>query len=1059
VKDGALVKHEPSTTGAISPDALRLLSQMPVGVMHCTFERIDFANEAMQQILQESEASLLGRSFLEFVAPEDFEVVEGRYWSRQRGDRAVPMTYELSIRRRDGTRTRVEIEPRSLGERELLVVVRDLGPRLRDSALLGALSEVALWVQRARTVPEVLREAGAGLRGLGLQMAAIRVQGTTARVLHVDLASDVEETLERLVGRSLTGTLLQMEHLGLGPRALRERRSLFSDSLHEVALAVGMRMGIHRPGAPELQALERGGLGQGVFCPLFVHGDAWGFLVIASGTLGSGDAAAIGLFAAQVSSALEIAETIHDLERKNRELAAIHNVATTGSEADLDRLLPTLMRLVSAATASDAVGLYLLEPERGELVLASEYGTGGQLACNYPVVALGEGVTGAVALAGQPRGIHVETDMPPEVADVFLSEGFRELAIVPLRIKDRLGGTLNLGRKGEHPYSRAELRFAELLSQQVAIQVESARLYADVQRRVRQLSALYDVSRIGAEALEVAPLIALVLEAVTRSVPVDGVAIHLVEVDRLVLAGGYPRGDEQWTHLASAPFDEGTLCGAVALRRCPLVVGPDQWPPASKPLASRLGIRHGVGIPLLAKDRLIGTFSVTRCSDVAFDAEELRLLESCAAQVAVAIEHARLFEEERRRVEELRLLVEVGRVITGSLNAFDILEAIAAPMAQMAEAQKAFVYLLDKEKDALHGVAASCAADREHFLTVRLPLDAPSSAVLAVLSRSPVRISDCATAVQHQHALAERYGQRSMLALPLLVRDEPIGAAVITDAVVRTWTDAQVERATVVARQIAIAVANAQLYDDLRQSYEKLARAQQELVKRERLVALGELAAVVAHEVRNPLGVIFNSLGSLRRSLPDGNATMLLDIVGEEADRLNRIVSDLLDFARPSEVSLEPEPIAGGIAGAVDAAVAQAAMHGVRIEVEVDGWLPAVPVDGRMLRQALLNLVINGVQATPKGGMVKVAAHQETADGRPLLRVEVSDTGPGIAPDLAERIFEPVFTTKAAGTGLGLAVVRRIVDAHHGEVSLAATKPGAGACFVIRLPVEVGRTE
>ena len=119
---------------------------------------------------------------------------------------------------------------------------------------------------------------------------------------------------------------------------------------------------------------------------------------------------------------------------------------------------------------------------------------------------------------------------------------------------------------------------------------------------------------------------------------------------------------------------------------------------------------------------------------------------------------------------------------------------------------------------------------------------------------------------------------------------------------------------------MAVAVANARLYEDLKRSYQELARTQEELVKRERLAALGELAAVVAHEVRNPLGAIFNSLRSLDRALkPEGDAAMLLGIVGEEADRLNRIVGDLLDFARPSEPALQPEPL-GAVLASVKAA-------------------------------------------------------------------------------------------------------------------------------------------
>ena len=190
----------------------------------------------------------------------------------------------------------------------------------------------------------------------------------------------------------------------------------------------------------------------------------------------------------------------------------------------------------------------------------------------------------------------------------------------------------------------------------------------------------------------------------------------------------------------------------------------------------------------------------------------------------------------------------------------------------------------------------------------------------------------------------------------------------------RRFSAAEVERAAAIANQLAVAAENARLYEDLRRSYAELARAQRQLIQQERLAALGELSAVVAHEVRNPLGVIFNSLGSLRRLLrPSGDARMLLDIVGEEADRLNRIVGDLLDFARPSTPQLRPEPLERVVDEAVAAALAQNP-PGVEVRRETDDGLPPVPIDARLVRQAVLNVAVNAVQAMPRGGPARRAA-------------------------------------------------------------------------------------
>jgi two-component system sensor histidine kinase HydH len=210
----------------------------------------------------------------------------------------------------------------------------------------------------------------------------------------------------------------------------------------------------------------------------------------------------------------------------------------------------------------------------------------------------------------------------------------------------------------------------------------------------------------------------------------------------------------------------------------------------------------------------------------------------------------------------------------------------------------------------------------------------------------------------------------------------------------------------------------------------------------------------VAHEVRNPLGVIFNAVASLRRMLkPDGNTAMLLDILAEESDRLNRMVSDLLDYTRPREPILQPEDISRMLQDAVEAAWTQQGSPGhITHAIEVEPRLPRVPLDRRLIRQALVNMLVNAMQAMPQGGGVKVHARYELHESRDLLRIDVVDQGCGIPTELIHRVFEPFFTTKAQGTGLGLAVVKRIIEEHHGELFLEST-PGRGTIFSLRLPL------
>jgi signal transduction histidine kinase len=293
-----------------------------------------------------------------------------------------------------------------------------------------------------------------------------------------------------------------------------------------------------------------------------------------------------------------------------------------------------------------------------------------------------------------------------------------------------------------------------------------------------------------------------------------------------------------------------------------------------------------------------------------------------------------------------------------------------------------------------------------------------------------------------------------VLSVPLVARGKAVGvmnAAYFTDHVV---APREIELVQAAGAHFAAAVETERLVTDLRRSYADLARAQAQLVERERLAAIGELAAVVAHEVRNPLGVLFNSLGSLRKLLGAdvaGPAATLLEIMDEEATRLNHIVRDLLDFARPTPPALSRDNLEAVVEEAVDAALGEARGR-VELVREI-GELPLVPMDARLVRQALLNLVDNAVQAMPRGGRLTVRLGADEMGATRAARLEIEDTGPGIAPDVERRIFEPFFTTRASGTGLGLAVVKRIVDGHRGLLRVD-TVEGRGTTFTVWLPLD-----
>lgn len=238
------------------------------------------------------------------------------------------------------------------------------------------------------------------------------------------------------------------------------------------------------------------------------------------------------------------------------------------------------------------------------------------------------------------------------------------------------------------------------------------------------------------------------------------------------------------------------------------------------------------------------------------------------------------------------------------------------------------------------------------------------------------------------------------------------------------------------------------LADAFESMMERLAVAQREVIAQSRLALLGEVAASVAHDVRTPLSVLKTSAQLLADpELPAGEQRDLAAMVSSEVDRLNGVVTRLVDLARPRPGARRRHEVAALVDHVVSVLRPWAAARGVAIAVDVRDGV-AVEADGDEIQQALLNLVHNAVQASGPGTRVEVVCRREG----PWAVVEVDDAGAGFSPAALARAFSPFFTTKADGTGLGLAIVRRVVEAHDGEVG-AENRDGGGARVWVRLPV------
>ena len=244
------------------------------------------------------------------------------------------------------------------------------------------------------------------------------------------------------------------------------------------------------------------------------------------------------------------------------------------------------------------------------------------------------------------------------------------------------------------------------------------------------------------------------------------------------------------------------------------------------------------------------------------------------------------------------------------------------------------------------------------------------------------------------------------------------------------------------------------LAEELSETNRKLELAQEEARRSERLAALGQLSAGLAHEIRNPLGVIKGSAEMLSQKLQsaDSIACELAGYISSEVERLNVLVGRFLDFARPLQLDLRPSDIKSLIEKSLNSVHDLHLDSKIEVRKNFEAGLPPVPLDLDLSELVFANLFQNAYDAMPEGGQLSVAASRARSDGKQGVEIEIADTGPGIPEENKEQIFNPFFTTKKTGVGLGLSIVSKIVDNHGGRIRVGS-RGGAGACFRLFFPV------
>ena len=487
-------------------------------------------------------------------------------------------------------------------------------------------------------------------------------------------------------------------------------------------------------------------------------------------------------------------------------------------------------------------------------------------------------------------------------------------------------------------------------------------------------------------------------------------------------------------------------------------------PPYAIRIAHSLGYRSQLVVPMLREGNTIGVIAVARAEVRPFSDKQIELLKTFADQAVIAIENVRLFKELQARtrelsrsVEELRALGEIGQAASSTLDLRRVLTTIVPRAVQLASASGGVIHEYDELTQEFR-LRASHGVDDEVAVAIGAePIRLGQGAVgRAAAARAPVQVPDLEAAagavVSPVRAALVRLGYRSLLAVPFFVEERIVGGLVVWRREAGNFPDNVVNLLRTFAAQSALAIQNARLFQEIEEKSQQL-----EVANRHK----SEFLANMSHELRTPLNAIIGFsevlIERMFGELNEKQDEYLKDIFSSGRHLLS-LINDILDLSKIEAGKMELELTTFDLPAAMENALilvkGRAANHGIALNLDVDRRLGEFVADERKIKQVLVNLLSNAVKFTREGGRVEVRA--APADG--AVEIAVSDTGIGIAPEDRETIFEEFrqvgtdYARKREGTGLGLALTRRIIELHGGRIWVKS-EVGKGSTFTFTLPV------
>lgn len=717
----------------------------------------------------------------------------------------------------------------------------------------------------------------------------------------------------------------------------------------------------------------------------------------------------LSTFVNQAGIAIENARFTASQERRYAELTTLYEVSRTlAATSGVQKAAQTVNDLATQITDSDAGLLLLLDDTQDALSAVHWRGVSDALGKRLRGFLMPVPVVGSARELRAPRILGADeaedllgAEWQP-ICEAFLAR-HRATALVPLVVDDAAVGFLLLGKQGAD-YGDQELKLIGVASSQAATVLRNARSY---ERRIGQrdleLSAVYDLMQKVRSATTLDDALNSILDIVASLVWSDEAALYTVDEGGQTMTIRAARGEK-----FSGEVGKGTLplngdsLGVRAARARTALIASDPVGQLPGPVGQLPGpgeMCSALAVPLMVGDELIGVLTMESRTPDLYTEESVMMLHLVASQAATIY----------REMSSLRNLTRYTD---------NILRSIATG-----------VITVDK-----HGCIATWNKRAEEIMHM------PASQIIGL----------------HYRDFIQR------LQVDPVIRDETVQMLELTALTGKVFTRNGLCYRTPQSEETYVNLSASQLRSEGGESlgivivFEDVTneiQMQEEVERVSKLAETGQLAANIAHELRNPLMSIKGAAQLLRSDLPEEFVTQhgeFLDIIVEEVNGLNRITTEFLEFSRVTPPEMTPVSLNALTSRLLQFMGSYLSDHAIRLSLHLDEHLPELVLDKSQIEQIIRNIVINATQAMPRGGDLRVATR--LLDAQDVVELEFADTGLGIPADKLEKIWTPFFTTKTKGTGLGLAIARKIVQTHGGRLSVRSA-PGQGSTFTMALPL------